>query len=337
MAGKSKGMKILQTIAVILLLITAAILLIPLMEQDNVKPSEASSEWMKGLDDSLFLSEINIPGTHDAATEYCEVGILSKCQAKEIKDQLKSGYRYLDIRLGIDNVCGENVFKLMHGSATCKTGASIFASTLYLDEVLEQCYEFLVANPSETVIFAIKYERGDISVAEFEKMLDGYISGHEDFWYLSNEMPTLQEARGKLILARRYEDEAQLGDRSGINIRWVEQSEMHEDIPAEEITENGSFTMQVQDRYIYGKEDKWNAFVNGMEDSLSRDDGVIAINFLSTRGKYPYGHPYYFASALNKRLNAYELEKTSDGRNYGWIVVDFGSEKIAKKIYESNF
>jgi len=337
MTGSKRGKKILQTVGVILLLFMAAILLIPLMEQDNVKPEVESAEWMKNLDDGLLLSDINLPGTHDSATEYCELGIFSKCQAKEIREQLDSGYRYLDIRLGVDMVCGEPVLKLVHGSTTCKTGASIFASTLYLDEVLSQCYQFFVANPSETVAFVVKYETGDLSVAEFEELLDSSIQEHEDYWYLSGSMPELGEARGKLVLMRRYDDVANLGERSGINVSWVEQNVLKDSMPAEEITDNGDNIMLVQDRFIYGKNDKWNAFVTGMENSLTRDEGIIAINFLSTKGTLPVGHPYYFASRLNQALMSYDMDKTSTGYNYGWIVVDFGSNKVAKKIYETNF
>ncbi len=60
----------------------------------------------------------------------------------------------------------------------------------------------------------------------------------------------------------------------------------------------------------------------------------ISLNFLSTKGTLVYGHPWYFARALNARLAAKELRPDTF---HGWIVVDFGSAPLAKHIYAANF
>jgi len=71
-------------------------------------------DWMSYLDEDLRLNQINIPGTHDSGTfaidpqfipNGIELGIevtkssLSKTQYFNIKDQLKMGVRYFNIRV----------------------------------------------------------------------------------------------------------------------------------------------------------------------------------------------------------------------------------------------
>ena len=201
--------------------------------------------------------------------------------------------------------------------------------TTTLDEVLEDCYVFLAEHPTETVIFAVKQEHGDESVAEFEQTLNTYVQKEPEFWLLTDSIPTVGEARGKIVLLRRYEDEAGLGSDAGISLLWENQNG-HEDVSLNTAREdNGSYTLWVQDRYEYGTEDKWAAFCAGLEKAEA-GDGNVAIHFLSTKGTATFGHPYRYARALNKKLM--EQEALS-----GWIVVDFGSAALAEHIYQANF
>lgn len=71
---------------------------------------------MSSVDGNLKLNEINIPGTHDSATQYVKLALFSKCQCLNIKEQLDAGFRYLDIRLAVDN----EKLKLVHGFTPAK-------------------------------------------------------------------------------------------------------------------------------------------------------------------------------------------------------------------------
>lgn len=325
--------RILICLLALILLTAAAFYCIPLTETVSVKTADRSADWMSDLDDSLRLNEIVLPGTHDSATQYVQLAFFSKCQALSIGEQLEAGFRYLDIRLGFEDTGDLKTknLKLMHGFTNCKTGPLPWADPLYLDEVLKDCYSFLRAHPTETVVFAVKQEHGDESVTQFETWLDGVVGQNRDFWLLTDELPTLGEARGKLVLMRRYEDEAGLKAEAGIPLLWPNQNG-HEDMTKHvEMMDNGSYKLWVQDRYEYKTEEKWTAFLNGLKDpSIDEDD--LSIHFLSTKGTLAYGHPWHFSQALNPRLLELSAEELR-----GWIIVDFADAELARHIWSANF
>lgn len=298
--------------------------LIPAFESADKTPVEGSSSWMKALPDEMPLSQAVIPGTHDSATESCRLAFFSKCQGLSIKEQLEAGYRYLDIRLGD----GEGL-PLMHGFVNCTVSGWPWAGKLYLESVLKDCYAFLDENPTETILFCVKHEHGDADLAEFIGELASYVGQKQDKWYAGDSIPTVGEARGKIVLLKRFSDPGQ--KLPGVVFSWKDQKG-YEDVTLNSVqTNNPNCTLFVQDRFEYDADEKWTAFTAGM--AAGETDGAnVSLNFLSTKGHAKYGHPYRFASALNKKL----LNTQSSELN-GWIIVDFASAKIAKQIYSANF
>lgn len=318
--------KLLGFLFVVLLLAAAVLYVIPLFEQDGGESVAGAGDWMREVNGGLGLNELAIPGTHDSATQFVTLAFFGKCQTKSINDQLEAGYRYLDIRLAADGT----QLKLMHGFVNCKTDVLPWSDTLYLDEVLQDCYAFLERHESETILFAVKQEHGKESVAEFQRLLDNYIQKNPDRWLLTDTIPMLGEARGKLVLLRRYADEAGLGQAAGIPFWWDSQSGSDDMSLHTVAQDNGSYTLWVQDRYCYPVEEKWTAFLAGL--GIGRADmGEATVNFLSTKGTLPFGHPYKYASSLNLRLLGREIKPTD-----GWIIVDFATAPLAKHIYEVN-
>lgn len=327
----NKGVRLLLIvfggILAVMLLAAAALLVIPLTERVDAAPVAGSADWMARLPDDVPLGELSIPGTHDAGTQYVQLGFFSKCQARSVGQQLEDGFRYLDIRLAVN---GDGL-GLNHGFCECRTGAAPWSDRLMLEDVLEDCYAFLSAHPTETVIFAVKQEHGDESVAEFQHVLDRYIQEDAGRWYLDSELPSLGEARGRLVLLRRYDDEARLGKNAGIPLIWPNQNGYDEPATAFS-SENcfvGSLTLAVQDRYEYDEEEKWAAFC-----AETDDPDAVALRFLSTKGHMTFGHPYRYAKELNPRLLA--LCESQD-LSLGWTVIDFGNAQLASAIYEQNF
>ena len=322
--------RILTVLLVLILLAAAALYGIPLMETVSVKTADRSADWMADLDDGLRLNEIVLPGTHDAATQYAQLAFITKCQALSIGEQLEAGFRYLDIRLELTDA---GSFRLMHGFIKCKTGPLPWDAALGLDAVLDQCYAFLKAHPTETVVFAVKKEHGDQLAQIFAEALEAEIAREPSLWYVGNELPTLGEVRGKLVLMRRYADRSLPPDAdcAGVPMYWPDQKGREDlSLHAEQI-DNGSYRLWVQDRFEYGTEDKWTAFRNGQkEPGIGPED--LSIHFLSTKGTLRYGHPYFFAKTLNARL----MELASRELR-GWIVVDFGDANLAEQIWSANF
>ena len=319
--------RVLAGALALLLCLLLVLVAVPMTETGDKTEIPGSADWRADLSDDKRLCELVLPGTHYSGTQFVQLAFFSKCQARSIGQQLEAGFRYLDIRLGEDE-SGE--LQLMHGFTRCKTGA-LTKSSLKLDDVLAECCDFLDAHPTETVVFAVKQEHGALSVAAFESLLDAAVRENESYWLLTDSMPTLGEARGKLVLLRRYEDAAGLGARAGIPFLW-ESQKGHDDASRNLAVENnGSYDLLVQDRYEYGAEDKWNAFTAGMEAARDRGETDVALHFLSTKGTLAYGHPWYFAHDLNERLIRANLALD------GWVIVDFASAPLAERIYGCNF
>ncbi|MBQ1524977.1 MAG: hypothetical protein IIZ55_07605 [Firmicutes bacterium] len=336
-AGAGKGKKkragflfklklFLILILLILIVFGTFMYLIPAFNRAEGTKVSGSADWMAQLGDTRRISMITIPGTHDSATKNVQFAYIFKCQSFTIEKQLEAGYRYLDIRLELD----EGQLKLVHAFADCKKGSMPWGEDLYLEDVLKQCYDFLDEHPTEFVIFAVKQEHGRASVNEFERLLTSYIMETPEKWLLTDKIPTVGQARGKLILMRRYEDAAGFGQNAGIPLIWEDQGSRKNvglNIAQED---NGTYTLWVQDRYQYEADEKWTAFTAGLKEGKA-DASDISIHFLSTKGKGMAGHPYKFARELNAKL-ASEVPALS-----GWIIMDFASAPMAEQVYKCNF
>ena len=327
-----KAIKIILFVLLCLVLVAAVFLIIiPMTETRSNIEIEGSQTWMAKIPDEKHLEDIYIPGTHDSASKNAQLAYFSKCQASDIYTQLIDGYRYLDIRLGVRDTKEGSVLTLYHGFCKCKKGPWPWSAALDLDDVLAQCYSFLEENPSETVVFAVKMEQGS-DEAQFQKLLHSYIDKDSNKWYLSDNIPTLGDCRGKLVLMRRYEDVNKLGKRSGIQLFWEDQGG-NDDISlniSEEPQDN--YLLLVQDRYKYSVKDKWNAFKESLTDNSNISARHLILNFLSTNGTPAYGHPYSYAKDLNRMLLAEDLTEHAPF----WAVFDFSDALIAQKVYGLN-
>lgn len=317
--------KVLSALLCLVLLAVCIFFSIPLTETRDKTPVEGSSDWMSGLPDELSLSDIYLPGTHDSASNYVQLGYFSKCQASDIRTQLEDGFRYLDIRLGFD----KEELVLWHGFCKCRTAAAPWSATLKLSDVLGQCYAFLDEHPTETVVFVIKNERDD-DASEFQKAVNKAVSRDVGRWLITDSIPTLGQSRGKVVLLRQYPDVLGLYSNSGIEMSWFKQNEKvaleasltHVSLPR--------FELYIQDRYKYDAEEKWEAFRYSLE--VGNDADGLIVNFLSTNGSPAYGHPYKYAKELNKRL----LQEDISDAPPCWIIVDFSNALLAEKIYSMN-
>lgn len=325
-----KAVRLLHLLWIIPLLIVLAfatlMYLVPALENVDRTPVKDAADWMKDLPDDMPLSEVVLPGTHDSATQNVQLAYITRCQALSIAGQLDAGFRYLDIRLGAS---GEQ-FKLMHGFTSCTKSGWPWAATLYLDDVLSDCYAFLTAHPTETIVFAVKQEHGAETPEQFEALLNAYIEKNPDAWLLTDAIPTVGEARGRIVLTRHYEDKSMPVPTVGLPCYWQTQNG-HDDVtPNAAVHRNGKYTLIVQDRYEYGVQDKLNAFRKGLE-AAQTGETFLSIHFLSTKGTASFGHPFGLAKQLNAALPGISEELN------GWIVVDFGSPTLAALIYQTNF
>ena len=333
--------RVLITILIILVFIGAVLFGIlefypQLHDRVQLSAIAGTADWMGQIDGDLRLSQISIPGAHDAAANDSQLRLLTKCQDQDIAALLRDGFRYLDIRLGIETVNGKKDLTFYHGFLHCLKGPAPWSGHLTFEDAASVCGAFLQAHPTETILFVVKQEHGSEPAAEFGSLLDELIeaSSTKAQWLLTDEVPTLDEARGKIVLFRRYQDDAGLGEKAGIYLDWPSQGNAakNENDPDVDRITYGDHTLFVQDRYKYDTEPKWQAFQAAVSKAVQeKAAGDIFINFLSSNGKQLYGHPYGLAKDLNVRfLNAdYEVLP-------GWTIVDFGNASLAARIYRMN-
>ncbi len=299
---------------------------------DMTADYSATSDWMSYLPDDKYLSEITIPGTHNSCARNVAFGYAMRNQNTDVSEQLENGYRYLDFRIALEETDENSDIVMVHKLAKCHVSGSFFSEYLYFDDVMKDVYSFLEEHPSESVIINIKKEDDAHSVAEIQKLLLEKINQNKDKWYTENEIPTLGRTRGKAVLCTRFEDANATGT-TGLNMIWSEQDNTTPaDLPYD-LYVIDDYRLWVQDRYKYSVEDKFDAVVDGLEN-CEADENTVFLNFLSTSGDGPVGHPYGYAKTLNGLLMEYNLKSNT---SYGTVIVDFGDANLARHIYYSNF
>lgn len=144
---------------------------------------------MASIPDEWLLSHVTMPGTHNAMALYG--GVYAECQTWSLASQLRAGVRFLDIRV-----------RHVQGNLTIHHGVSY--QRAHFGQVLEGVAAFLHDYPSETVLMRVKEEfseTGDIYAAVVD-FIHRY--AHWDLLWHSRLVPTMGEARGKLIILQNF-------------------------------------------------------------------------------------------------------------------------------------
>ena len=301
---------------------------IKLTADENEKAlSVEGSNWMSGISDESLLSGITIPGTHDSATENIVFPYSFSCQNTSVGRQLTDGYRFFDLRCRVRESDGAKKVVLYHGSADCHVEKSLNSEALSLSEVCRECYDFLSQNPSECVILMLtERDSAEDDIDTFKNTLYGEINENSCYWYTDNRIPTIGEARGKIVLLLRNEID---GFSEGIVISFSGEDMEYCDRGA--VSCEGRFLYQDESSLSVSK--KWEAFCKMLEEN-EPDDESLCLNYLScSSGFLGLPSPKENARRLNDRLMQYPLQN----KDYGVILVDFADEQLAKKIYSANF
>lgn len=291
-----------------------------------------SLNWMKNLDDNKKLFEYNLVGTHDCVTQYVQLPYFARCQNMNIYEQLSIGVRALDIRVASR---GKRLV-MVHAFTKAFNTPNRLGRQMDFADVLSHCYRFLDENPSEAIVVQFKNDSGKENEKCFDNLFYTYIKGNEHRWFLENRVPTLGEARGRIVLIRRckMEHRYEFTDKNtGIDFsRWQEQVTVEpEPLPLETRNNDGDLFV-ILDRFKYKPVPRWSECVKPFLDRAKPFDGNYIINYLSTSGglKGPYNNAKY----LNARFMAYPLDSEN---YYGTVYFDFPTKAIADKVNETNF
>ncbi|KAK5691242.1 hypothetical protein LTR97_011896 [Elasticomyces elasticus] len=156
--------------------------------------------WMRELTDATPLSAISMPGTHNSPTHHAALPSV-RCQAVSPREQLENGVRFFDIRVQPTDPDDpkDDGLNLVHGVFPISlTGPKKFRP------LVTMILEFLRQNPSETLILSLKREgTGTATDAQLSTILKDHYTNPQE-WCTQPHVPTLGEARGKIVLVRRF-------------------------------------------------------------------------------------------------------------------------------------
>ncbi|KAF7376911.1 PLC-like phosphodiesterase [Mycena sanguinolenta] len=187
----------------------------PILGRNDGSSSSPTCDWMARVPDETKLVDMNLPGTHDAATwDYSDArqaelikytgpireAVFFRCQERSLLQSLNDGIRVFDLRLGYNP--GNDTIGFYHGVA-------MLGPTTTLQDVLYGLYNWLIAHPSETILVSINQEAGPNTLYDkkFEEILFATLNNElgKKFWLpVTGELGTLGAARGKLVLLQRF-------------------------------------------------------------------------------------------------------------------------------------
>jgi len=272
--------------------------------------------WMAKLADRASLYDISIPGTHDTCALHG--GDWPTTQRRTLAEQLESGVRFIDIRCRHER----DAFSIYHGP--------VDQHVEYGEGVQQVCLDFLAGHPSETIVMSVKKEGdGGGNASSFEQVFRSYIerAGCAAQWCLADTVPRLSEARGKIVLFRRFDCDTPGAVLGLAPLPWPDNADF---------AVTGATSFRVQDVWrapdLSDRERKWDR-IEALLDEAKRGGPTLFVNFCSATGAP--SHPRAMADHINPRLARYLTDNPS-GR-FGAVLVDFETAEINRLIFETNF
>lgn len=288
----------------------------------------ANPDWMGGLPDDTSLAALSIPGTHDTLSLHG--GDITQTQedhgdsAETLTAQLDAGVRAIDIR--VRKV--DNQFTIHHGT---------FYQNANFADVLAKADAFLAAHPGEAIVLRLKAEcTGDIGSCTDENsdqdtatILDRYAdedpNGGRLYNPASDGMPTLGDARGKIVLGSLQEAEGGLVDGYGLS----------------QFTDD-NWGDYVQDEYqvptIGDIDDKWHHVRDHWDKTNSADSGEMFWNFASGSSLGAYPKTVSCGTGDTRGVNDYALEHLADNDvpRTGVVLMDFPGGDLIDEVISRN-
>lgn len=133
--------------------------------------SYTRTRWVSRVSDGLRLRDMSIPGTHDSGSyNFSGAGKNWKnTQRSDIREQLDSGIRFLDLRAGCH---GTSELRIVHGSQ--------YTNLDFGTHALDSIQDFLNDNPTEFVLARIMKQGNSCSdyASRFNTYLTNYRTAH---------------------------------------------------------------------------------------------------------------------------------------------------------------
>ena len=197
------------------------------------------STWMAKLEPGQSIASVSIPGTHESCALYDHnTAWFTQCQKKTIPEQLQMGIRFLDLRAdqnfqinhgGYDQYINlgqvqEQVIAFLDENPTefvlINIQMSSQSNTIHFTQKFHELLTIPVASKDSPIIAGdpAKFREGTHASARTttdDSRLPDHQGGPDgptqeskassEYWFLDDRIPTVNEARKKMILIRAYE------------------------------------------------------------------------------------------------------------------------------------
>ena len=303
-----------------------------------------ANEWMAGIPDEALLSSINIPATHDTGTAGVVEDLvpsvsITSCQNLYYDEQLNMGARSFDIRANAtkDDASAADV-KIVHGGELWQCQEKD-GSDLTLQSILNTSLGFLEKHKSETVILTVKPDAG--STIGLEHAVAEFIEKNKDKVYSGGDIPSMKEARGKIIFLRRFNltknYDSSVERAMGFNLTNWDDIKYKDYKYAYKLYDDGKNHVYIQDAYnTYGSE-KWPYILETMKQTTGQDTShpIEYNSWVFNYTSCSRGAPLGLTQEINPRLFKDE-DNCIDNRFLGTVMLNFIDEPMSRLIYETN-
>lgn len=176
-----------------------------------------AATWMSRHPDSTPLTQLTIPGAHDAATWNFSAATRAslppdataresayfRTQRGSIASALEAGVRFFDLRYAMDPTGTTLVF--WHREA-------LLSEVARVSDVMFAFYAWLETHPSEAILLSFQYEGGTVPGARNDALVQQQLfdvltspAAAQYVLQTRDELGTLGAARGKIVLLRRFD------------------------------------------------------------------------------------------------------------------------------------
>jgi hypothetical protein len=307
-----------------------------------------AEDWMANIPDNALLSSVNIPATHDTGTAGVVGDVIpqisgTSCQNLYYDEQLNVGARSFDIRGNAtkDKASPADVL-IVHGKGIWQCEEKD-GSHLRLQSIFNTSLDFLEKHPSETIILTIKPDAG--SAVGLEHAVAEFVKKNKEKVYSDGDIPSMKEARGKIVLIRRFELTQNYEDwqtqAMGLNLANWDDVNYRDYKYAYKTYDDGKNRVYIQDAYntydcdIYSK--KWEYIAGAMKQTTGKDKShpIESNSWVFNYTSCANGIPLNMTRYINPDLYT-DKENCIDNRFLGTVMLNFIDDPMARLIYETN-
>lgn len=300
---------------------------------DNV----TGNNWITALDGNIYVSQMSIPGAHDAATGEDMATIIgdifASTQEQTLQTQWNLGVRAFDLRPAIYDGIFTDELWLYHGMTRVNVSWA---------DAMETIKKNLTANPGEFAIILFRHEDErtlgkNTNTTDFNNYMTNWINANSTWIVDWKPDLTIDECRGKIILISRFSGSWSYGCFTG----WT-----HDIAGATTTLRNAdnskSATMYVQDHYNPSSHDvKWTAIQKYLDITKTFHTDAAKVNhwcinhasgYVGSSTSTTYRNN---AAAQNPKLISYITSDSWEGST-GIVLFDYVGASLSNGLFSGD-